>query len=143
MLKSGKNQGKGGDPYVVDPFADDPKGPSDPSMSDAMAAHGQEGNAPPYEYGNNRGNRYQGAAYTITPRPFPAFEVTSTTSDAANAQPIGEKVGQVGAQNVGTATVRPVQIRASSYGHLGGTTLIDPSPEKSISNPNPFSDRAR
>ncbi|TKA81407.1 hypothetical protein B0A49_00866 [Cryomyces minteri] len=140
MLKSGKKQSH---PYVVDLFADNPKGPSDPSMSDAMAAHGQESNAPPYEYGNNRGNKYQGAAYTITPRPFPAFEVTSPTSDAANAQPASEKVGQVGAQNVGTATVRPVQIRASSYGHLGGTTPIDPSPEKSISNSNPFSDRAR
>jgi hypothetical protein len=70
------------------------------------------------------------APYTIQPRPFPTFEPTSNAYSSE-----AEKVGQVGAHNVGDSVARPGHLRASSHGDLGGNS---PFNEKSANNP--FSD---
>ncbi|OCL13501.1 hypothetical protein AOQ84DRAFT_106280 [Glonium stellatum] len=112
LLWRQKTRAEGGQAYVVDPVTDNFRGHD--FRPDTAA--------PPYEYPVNKA-----APYTIQPRPFPTFEPTANAYSSED-----EKVGQVGAHNVGDSVARPGHVRASSHGDLGGTT---PYNEKSANNP--------
>lgn len=110
-----KTRAEGGQAYIVDPVTENFRGHD--FRPDTAA--------PPYEYPVNKA-----APYTIQPRPFPTFEPTSNAYSSE-----AEKVGQVGAHNVGDSVAPPGHLRASSHGDLGGNS---PFNEKSANNP--FSD---
>ncbi|KAJ9649358.1 plasma membrane fusion protein prm1 [Coniosporium tulheliwenetii] len=122
-----KTRAEGGQAHTIDPATDDRQ-----AQNHDFQLYRGDDTAPPYEYDTplpvNRA-----APYTITPRPFPVFGPQDATQPDSN----DEKVGEVGARSVGTSVQRPTQMRASSYGNLGGTTPID---EKSA---NPFADQRR
>ncbi|KAF2497413.1 hypothetical protein BU16DRAFT_605792 [Lophium mytilinum] len=104
----------GGQAYTIDPATDNVRGHDFPPPDTA---------APPsYEYPVNKA-----APYTIQPRPFPTYEPSPESPTSPD-----EKVGQVGARNVGDSVARPNHLRASSHGHLGGNSPYD---EKTPNNP--------
>lgn len=95
----------------------------------------------------NTANKYNGQAYTLSPRRFPTFQFTTATSPILSSgfNP-SEKVGSVGSQNVESALRRPTHIRSSSYANYAVTSPVDPTyPDDRKSNlpKNPFADHAR
>lgn len=103
--------------------------------------------------GNHEGNKYNGQAYTITPRAIPTFEINTAASPILSTgfrSPREEKLGNVSGANVDSAIRRPTHIRASSHGDYAVTSPTYFSP--SLQNPflsidekrhDPFADPAR
>lgn len=89
------------------------------------------------EPGDNNANRYNGQAYTLTPKPMPTLEINSATSPILNTgfSPPTEKLGTVNGQFVDAAIRRPTHVRASSHGDYEVTSPTSAAPQ------NPFSDR--
>lgn len=101
------------------------------------------------EPGDHKANKYNGQAYTLSPRPFPTFEVHPTSPILTSGFATNEKVGHVGSQNVESATRRPTHFRASSHGNFAVTSPVDPPPLPLFSDrrsphlQDPFADHAR
>ncbi|GAB7337059.1 hypothetical protein MBLNU457_g2467t1 [Dothideomycetes sp. NU457] len=99
--------------------------------------------------GSNGANKLNGQAYTISARPLPTFNVDHVTSPIlASGFTPHEKVGNVGSQNVESATRRPAHIRASSHGNIAVISPTQLSPprldrQKSPYLIDPFADYAR
>lgn len=105
-------------------------------------------------YGDNAANRYNGQAYTLTPKVGPSFDPNSATSPIMHSGflPPNEKLGAVNGQNVDAAIRRPTHTRVSSHGDYMVTSPTSGHPQSRISTnylqsidqkQNPFADPVR
>ncbi|KAF2460364.1 hypothetical protein BDY21DRAFT_163392 [Lineolata rhizophorae] len=124
----GKTRAEGGpSAYRVDPETDNMRGGH---LHDVIPASA----APPYEYHDST----KGAAAPADPADNP-FEPRAfpTYGPGAGGADTGTKIHDGASRDVGVAVTRPVHLRSSSHGDLGGVTPVD---EKSG---DPFGDRNR